>query len=181
MNLMRLSEFIRQLKRILYCAVVRTIVPVFSLCLVQSIGLQAQSFVNVTHNDSIPCQNYVVELVSPPSPPIGEATVAPGGFIEFRPGPGSIPTNIADTVEVTIPYRVTCGTTQKNATLTVKVTMYNNPANIIPQNIECYEQVSGQITFGIRRKYTAAANSANSHTPGNDNGDPLTATANPKS
>ncbi|MDR2424530.1 MAG: FG-GAP-like repeat-containing protein [Prevotellaceae bacterium] len=131
-------------------------------------GPYQQVRVNVVINDTVPCKNYKLELVAPPSMPVGVAKVLSGGFIEFRPDAGCIPATGADTVAVSIPYQISCGSSVRTATLVVKVTRYNNPANIVPQDLSCFDLMPGKIAFDIRRKYTAAANAGNTPTAGDD-------------
>ena len=171
-----------------FAGIAKAVISFCLFTLVPFLEMQAQSFalkddmvitgpyqrvrVNVASNDTIPCKNYKMELISPPALPVGLATVVAGGFIDFRPDVGSIPANSSDTAVVLITYSISCGTAVRTATLTVKVSRYNNPANIVPNNLICYEPMPNSITFDIQRKYTTAANLANTPTPGNKNNDP---------
>jgi hypothetical protein len=108
--------------------------------------------VNAVNNDLIPFGAYTLTV---PAPPIAQGTtdVLPGGFIEFTPNASVIPANIADTARVTITYRIASGTQSQTSTLTVKVTKYNNPANIISADVACYRFMGSNIAFDIQRKF----------------------------
>jgi hypothetical protein len=110
--------------------------------------------VNVTYNDTIPCSDYVLSIAAAPSS--GSAKVASGGFIEYRPDQSAVPPDDNSVVEVPIVYRVKCGATERSATLTVRVKGRNNPANVIPADVACYDSMPANTSFGIRKKFNTA-------------------------
>jgi hypothetical protein len=102
--------------------------------------------VNVLANDTIICTNPVLTVTSYPAGK-GTATVS-GDFIKFSPNQSCID----ETVVIT--YQVTCNGVDKTANLTIIVTEYNRPINIIDANVSCYEDVPENITFGTPTNYT---------------------------
>ena len=108
---------------------------------------------HVVYNDLIPCSDYTLSIVSSSStePNPGTVAVKTGGFVEYAPGESDIPPTINDTTEVSIIYKVECGTTQHTATLTVRVTKLNNPSNVIPADVACYDNMPSSINFGTPR------------------------------
>lgn len=104
--------------------------------------------VNVLVNDTLTCSNYTLTVLSSLNPVTqGTATVANGGFIEFMPGLSCRNTN------VNIVYGLTCNGVQVTANLTIHVTQYNKPVNVIDKNVECYDNMESDINFGIHLKY----------------------------
>ena len=108
--------------------------------------------VNVTVNDKVPCASPVIRLINPPAAAVGK-TELKGVYIEFTP------TNATINQNVTIQYGIKCGATEKTATLTIRVTQYNNPANIVPSNIVCYDELGIVPSFSPTLKYITRNNS----------------------
>ncbi|MDR2064768.1 MAG: Ig-like domain-containing protein, partial [Prevotellaceae bacterium] len=104
--------------------------------------------VNVVINDTLTCSDYVLAVTSSLNPVTqGTATVISGGFIEFMPSLACRNTTVI------INYGLTCNSVQVTAKLTVHVTEYNNPVNVIDENVECYENMPANINFDINLKY----------------------------
>ncbi|MDR2292587.1 MAG: VCBS repeat-containing protein, partial [Prevotellaceae bacterium] len=111
--------------------------------------------VNVLANDTLTCSAYTLNILSTLNPVTqGTATVITGGFIDFDP---ALPCR---NTTITIVYGLTCNGVQVTANLTVNVTEYNRPVNVIDENIECYEEMPTDITFDIRKKYEISPRSS---------------------
>ena len=163
MNVMKNIEFIRRSRLSSLATAAKTILIVSLLAL--SSELKAQTFtladdnaitgpyqkvrIHVVYNDLIPCSDYTLSIIPPSSTGQnpGTATVAAGGFIEYTPGKDDILSIINDTTEVSIIYKVECGSMQRTATLRVRVTKFNNPSNVIPADVECYVHMPQNINF----------------------------------
>ncbi|MDR1746168.1 MAG: hypothetical protein LBR49_02725 [Tannerella sp.] len=140
---------------------------VFSL--VATATLQAQSLVNdaartgpmqpvtvnVTLNDALPCSDYVLTVGTINPVTGGTATTLSGGFIVFTPAQG-VPATGADSAVVIIPYTITCGAIAETAQLRVVVTKNNLPANVIPHDVFCYNDMATDVTFGIHKKFESS-------------------------
>ncbi|MDR2292678.1 MAG: VCBS repeat-containing protein, partial [Prevotellaceae bacterium] len=104
--------------------------------------------VNVLANDTVTCSAYTLNIISNLNPATqGIATVTTDGFIDFDP---ALPCR---NTTVTIVYGLTCNNVQVTANLTVDVTKYNLPVNIIDETLECYEIMPTGVTFSPGLKY----------------------------
>ncbi|MDR3061264.1 MAG: hypothetical protein LBU57_04010, partial [Dysgonamonadaceae bacterium] len=113
-----------------------------------STGPMQKVKVNVLANDVVLCSDYTLHIISALNPTTqGEAIVLPGGYIEFTPG-----INCRNTT-VDIDYKTLCGNDSATATLSVNVTEFNYPVNVIDENVSCYTEMNSDITFGIREKF----------------------------
>ena len=108
--------------------------------------------VNVLINDIVPCKNYTLTITAPPQPSEGMATVMNGYYIVFTPTVG-VPSGLLPQT-VTIGYEVACGGATATATLTVTVNPFNAPANVIPHDAPCADEMDRDIPFGIKRKFS---------------------------
>ncbi|MDR1720378.1 MAG: DUF11 domain-containing protein [Dysgonamonadaceae bacterium] len=112
---------------------------------------------NVILNDDVPCTNYTLEIVTTLNPVTqGTASVLPGGFIQFTPGIGCIGTS------VDIEYRVSCVLLQMTETLHINVSATNLPANVIDENVSCYDMMPSDVVFGIHKKFESSHKRPNS-------------------
>jgi hypothetical protein len=111
--------------------------------------------VNVVFNDTVPCSDYRLEVISALDSRLqGVATpVMPGGYIDFTPGD-----NCRNTT-VDVQYRITCNGVDATANVAITVTEYNNPANVIPADVSCYS-VMESIKFDIQLKFRTEATAA---------------------
>ncbi|MDR2469812.1 MAG: VCBS repeat-containing protein, partial [Tannerella sp.] len=112
--------------------------------------------VDVIHNDTILCSNYTWRIISSLNPTTEGTATQEGEKIVFTPGKNCSNRN------VDIIYGVNCGGTEVTATLSVFVSQYNWPANIIDPAIACYDPVPANISFGIRQKFRTRINANNS-------------------
>ena len=114
-------------------------------------GPRQRAFVNVMINDYVPCATDTVEILTVLNPSVGTARSFAGGFIEFIPGAASRDTS------VNIVYGVRCGSTMVTATLRVHVAWQNNPANILNDDVVCYEEMPTGVAFAPALKYVGAS------------------------
>ncbi|MDR2562816.1 MAG: VCBS repeat-containing protein [Prevotellaceae bacterium] len=117
----------------------------------ETTGPRQMVIVNVMMNDLVPCATDMVEILTSLNPSIGKAVAVKGGCIEFTPGPDSRESDVA------IVYGVRCGSTRVTATLTVHVSKYNNPANLTPPDITCFEEMKQSVAFAPSLKYVASS------------------------
>jgi hypothetical protein len=103
---------------------------------------------SIIHNDFIPGDTYSWKLVTFPPAAQGTAIVQ-GDYLIFTPAAG-----FHDTVR--LQYELTGSGTTENASITVIVSEYNNPANIIDRDVECYSYMPADIPFGIQSKYQSS-------------------------
>ncbi len=102
--------------------------------------------VDVTKNDTLPCNEYVISIVNGPTATQGTAEVQ-GDYIIYTPA-----LNFYND-QVSIEYSAECNGDTKNAFLYINVREYNNPVNIIPYDAECIEEMPSNVPFGIREKF----------------------------
>ena len=169
-----MKQFISSRSLVLFCLVAIRISCCLSPCEAQTFTLAPDSTitgpfqsvrVNVVDNDIVPCTNYTLSVTSFNGTGIAKDTL--GNYIVYHPAKYDTPPTVGDTTVVSINYLVTCGTTSKTSTLKVKVTKYNDPANLIPSNVTCFSYMPSNVTFGIKRKYTTSLNGTSE--PARDN------------
>ena len=119
-----------------------------------TIGPLRKLRINVLLNDTLPCTNYILRIVNPLPAATGKAEVKAGGYIEFTPSLA------ARNSGVLIDYSVSCGGTTAAARLTVQVTEYNFPVNVIPGEVVCYDSVKS-VSFSPALKYITGNNGVN--------------------
>ncbi|MDR2563718.1 MAG: hypothetical protein LBC98_07225 [Prevotellaceae bacterium] len=103
--------------------------------------------INVLLNDTIPCSNPTLGIVQPvPAATLGTIEVKSGGYIEFTPRLA------ARNSTVQINYSVSCSGKSVKAKLTIRVSEYNYPVNVVPVDIVCYDTVK-TVTFSPDLKY----------------------------
>ena len=110
--------------------------------------------VNVAYNDTIPCSDYTMNVAVQPA--TGTAVALSGGFIEYTPDVKTISHADNAIVSVDVVYEVMCGAVKRTATLKVTVKNRNNPANIIPSDVACYDTMPDNMSFGIVEKFHTA-------------------------
>lgn len=104
---------------------------------------------DVTVNDEIPCSNYSLNIVSI-SPSSAGSAVFEGDYLTFTPASGII------NQDVDIVYNLECpGEDSDQATVTVTITPYNLPINMIQTGEECIDAMPENVDFGIHQKFTA--------------------------
>ncbi|MDR0729615.1 MAG: hypothetical protein LBF19_05795 [Prevotellaceae bacterium] len=112
--------------------------------------------VNVVRNDVVTCNSHTLRIVGYNSTK-GTATLS-GDFIVFRPAPS------VRGETVTIQYGVTCNNIEKTATLSVHVSDYNRPGNVIAPDVECLTPFPSDVSFNVSNKFnTNTANPSHSH------------------
>ena len=110
--------------------------------------------INVTHNDTIPCDAYSLQLLSVmDSARQGLLRRLSNDAVEFTPCAK------CGNTTVVIPYRISCGTMDATANLVVKVAQYNDPINIIRRDEECFDVVKKGNTISSALKYVAGKGS----------------------
>ena len=103
--------------------------------------------VDVVANDVLTCNDYSLRIITDLDPDAQGTATIDGDYIIFVPGIDSRGTTVA------IEYGLTCNNVEVTGTLSVEVTMYNTPINVVPENAECIEDMASSITFGIRQKF----------------------------
>ncbi|MDR2423727.1 MAG: hypothetical protein LBD59_03270 [Prevotellaceae bacterium] len=107
--------------------------------------------VNVLLNDLVPCASPSLRLITNVPSTTGTVTLTTGGYIEFMPAIATRNTTVQ------IQYGVRCGSTEMTATLSIDVTQYNNPANVAPANVVCYDEMAQAVNFSPQLKYIAGS------------------------
>jgi membrane carboxypeptidase/penicillin-binding protein PbpC len=110
--------------------------------------------VDVIKNDVLTCSDYALSIVTPPTSTQGVATVS-GDYIVFTPAVNF------NNQWVNIEYSIECNNVTRNAYLSVFVSEYSVPLNIVSKNTECIEDMPSNVTFGIREKFSTTIMSGN--------------------
>ncbi|MDR2425187.1 MAG: hypothetical protein LBD59_10775 [Prevotellaceae bacterium] len=110
--------------------------------------------INVTHNDTIPCDAYSLQILTTVDAATqGQVRRLSNDAIEF------IPCAKCGNTQVVIAYRLACGTTTATANVVVNVAQYNDPLNIIRRDEECFDVVKKGNTIASALKYVAGKGS----------------------
>jgi hypothetical protein len=109
------------------------------------IGPLETARVDVVLNDVRTCNNYILRIISYDSSK-GTATID-GDFIIFKPAPS------VREETVTIQYGLACNHMEKTATLSVHISKYIRPGNVIPPNVECWEAFPTNVGFDVKNKF----------------------------
>lgn len=102
--------------------------------------------VDVTVNDLLTCSDYIVNIVTPLASIPGTAIVS-GDYIVFTPAVGF------HNQWINIEYSIECNSVTRNAYLSIFVSEYNTPLNVVSQHAECIDTMPNSVTFGIQRKF----------------------------
>jgi hypothetical protein len=109
------------------------------------IGPLETARVDVVRNDMVPCNNHSLRIVQYDQTQ-GTATLE-GDYIVFTP------LSVARNRSVAIRYGLTCNHTEVTATLTVHVSNYNLPANVIAQDVKCWTPYPSNVAFDVGNKF----------------------------
>ena len=114
---------------------------------------------DVTGNDEILCSNYSLSIVSI-SPSSAGAAIFEGDYLIFTPTSGII----NQTVDIV--YNLECSNGESDqATVSVTITPYNLPINMIQTGEECIDEMPEDIDFGVQLKYIAYSDENRGVTP----------------
>ncbi|MDR2466913.1 MAG: hypothetical protein LBD35_05915 [Prevotellaceae bacterium] len=105
--------------------------------------------VDVVHKDSIDCENYTWRILAALDPIAQGTAVQDGDNILFMPGVGCR----NDTIDIR--YGVACDGVELFAALTVIVSEYCLPVNLIDPSTSCTYDVPSNIDFEVALKYIA--------------------------
>ncbi|MDR0394047.1 MAG: hypothetical protein LBH77_02700, partial [Tannerella sp.] len=112
--------------------------------------------IDVIANDTMPCiDSYTWYIVDDdpqyPSGTVGTVTKEGGHFIVFKPGIACRNTS------VTIKYALKCSSVEDTATVVINVTNYNQPINVLPADIACWNPFPSNVGFDVQTKFHSNA------------------------